>query len=70
MLALWTMTIPAGVIAVTLLFTIWTAIDLSAESLGPATLNGTHHLALAVSQVFCILLAISIPVFSKDVRQF
>jgi hypothetical protein len=57
-------------VAVLRLPTCRTGVDLPAQSLGTALLDGVHHLPVARQDLIRELLAIGRAVLAKDVRQF
>src|SRR5512137_1118030 len=69
-LALWTMAIAAGVVAVAHLAALRTRVELPAEGLGPAGLNGAHGPAVTGEQAIVVLLAIGWTVAAEDLCQF
>jgi len=69
-LALWAVTIAAGMIAVQHMFTIRAAIGLSSQSLGATLFNRTHCFEVSGRHPRGVLLAIQISVMTKYVRQF
>jgi hypothetical protein len=70
MLTLGTMPVAAGVITVLKLLTIWTAIDLSAQTLGAAMFDRPHRLTMRGQEFVSIFGSIGGAIFSKEIGQF
>jgi hypothetical protein len=70
MLTFGAMPVAAGVITVLKLLSVGTAIDLSAQTLGAAMLNGPHCLTMRGQEFLSIFFSIGSTIFSKEVSQF
>ena len=69
-LALGTMAVAAGVIAVADFSTGRTSKDLSTQRLGAAALDGAHGLKVAGQEVCSIFLAVGGAILAEDISQF
>lgn len=69
-LAFWTMAIAAGVVAVAHLAALRTGVELPAEGLGPAGLNGAHGPAVRGEQSVGELLSVGRAVAAEYICQF
>ena len=70
LLALRTVAIAARVVAVPTFTTVDAVVEVTAQRLGPALLNGAHGRQVAGQHAWSVLLSIGWPIFTEDVGQF
>jgi len=69
MLTFGAMSVAAGVITVLKLLTVWTAIHLSAETLGATMLNRPHRQAMRGQEFVCIFFSVVSAISSQELSQ-